>query len=377
MSEDLVLLAGGDIGPLFEPSEQFAELIADTLRSADVVVGQSERTYSSKGTKPDWRIGPGGTHSRLHPRQAGIFDAASVNVVSMASNHAMDWGAEALLDTVEMFEAKGKQVIGAGGDEQRARKPAIVEKDGKRVGILAYCSVLRDGQAASGERPGIAPLRARTAWIQDDYQPGSPPLIKTTAFAEDIAAMQADVAQLKQSVDCVVLTIHWGMRLVPKTVCDYQVEIAHAAIDAGADVIIGHHPHSIKAVEVYRGKPCFYSVGNLFANGAPRKPESFKEWGFLWFDVDPECTLPDSMYRLPGFCRMTMLAKVAIRPDGDVAVSFLPAYINRFGQPAVLDADDPKFTEVIEYAESMSNEVPHRFDIVDNEVVISAPSESE
>ena len=156
----VTLMSGGDVGPVYEPTEEFAELIAPVLGQADLRLGQCERTYSERGWVPQCASGPGGQHSRLHPRMASVWNAAGFDIVSLASNHAMDWGAEALLDTIELFRGMGKLVIGAGRDEEEARKPAIVERNGVKIAFLAYCSVLRDGQAAGQGLAGVGPARA-------------------------------------------------------------------------------------------------------------------------------------------------------------------------------------------------------------------------
>lgn len=90
----LTLMAGGDIGPVFEPTEQFAELIAPVLKTADLRLGQCERVYSERGTDPQFLYGPGGQHARQHPRMAAVWKAAGIDIVSMASNHSLDWGPE-------------------------------------------------------------------------------------------------------------------------------------------------------------------------------------------------------------------------------------------------------------------------------------------
>ena len=78
------------------------------------------------------------------------------------------------------------------------------------------------------------------------------------------------------------MSIHWGLRHVPKTICTYQSPVAHAAIDGGADLILGHHAHSIKAVEVYKGKVCFYSIGNFMTTGrAQRSIGSYRKWNVV------------------------------------------------------------------------------------------------
>lgn len=366
----LTLMSGGDIGPVYEPTEEFAELIAPVYRQADLRLGQCERTYSERGSPPQFANGPGGQHSRLHPRMTGVWDAAGIDIVSVASNHAMDWGPEALLDTIDLFRAKGKLVIGGGCDAEEARAPAIVERNGVTIAILAYCSVLRDGQAAGKGKAGVAPLRAHTHYAAEEFQPGTPPRVITIPYEEDVKAMEEDVRKAKQRADAVVVSIHWGLRLVPKTICTYQPPIAHAAIDAGADLILGHHAHSIKAVEVYKGKVCFYSVGNLMTTGAPKPDRSTFDWNLIWLPIDEECLPPRGRYFFPSHCRMTMVSKAVIGKRGVERVSFLPAYINPRAQPYVVTPEDPKFSEILKFTEWVSDQHPHKFRVEGGEVVI-------
>jgi poly-gamma-glutamate synthesis protein (capsule biosynthesis protein) len=366
----VTLMSGGDIGPVYEPTEEFAELIAPVLRQADLRLGQCERVYSERGHPPQFALGPGGQHSRLHPRMAGVWDAAGIDIVSIASNHAMDWGPEAMLDTVELFRSKGKLVIGGGRDEDEARRPAIVERNGVRIAILAYCSVLRDGQAAGKGKAGIAPLRAHTHYAAEEFQPGAPPTVITVPYEGDVAALREDIGKARRQADVVIVSIHWGLRLVPKTICTYQPPIARAAIDAGADLILGHHAHSIKAVEVYKGKVCFYSVGNLMTTGAPKHSPSTYDWNLVWLPIDEECLLPGGRYFFPSHCRMTMLPKVVMSRRGVEKVSFLPAYINRRAQPFVVAPDDPKFGEILKFTEWVSDQHAHKFRVEGNEVVV-------
>jgi len=371
--QTVTLMTGGDIGPVYEPTEEFAALIAPVLKQADVRLGQCERTYSERGWMPQYSTGPTGQHSRLHPKLAGVWDAAGIDIVSVASNHAMDWGPEAMLDTVEMFRGKGKQVIGGGKDGDEARKPAIVEKNGVKIAILAYCSVLRDGQAAAKGKAGIAPLRAHTHYAAEEFQPGTPPRVISIPYEEDVKAMQEDIRKAKQQADAVIVSIHWGLRLVPKTICTYQPPIAHAAIDAGADLILGHHAHSIKAIEVYKGKVCFYSIGNFMTTGAPKAVKSTYDWNLIWLPLDDECLAENGgRYFFPSHCRMTMVPKITIGKGGVERVAFLPAYINPRAQPYVVGPDDPKFGEILKFTEWVSDQHPHKFRVEGGEVVVEA-----
>ena len=110
----VTLMAGGDIGPVSGPTEKFAELITPVLRQADLRFGQCERTYSKRGWEPQYSYGPGGQLTRLDPGMAEVWKAANMDVISVASNHAMDWGVEAMLEGVDLVKAgKAPRLDGA------------------------------------------------------------------------------------------------------------------------------------------------------------------------------------------------------------------------------------------------------------------------
>src|SRR5829696_3771400 len=139
--DEITLMAVGDVGPIHEPMDKYGVLAKPILNTADLRFGQCERVYSERGYM---QVHSGGAHSRVKPGLASIFSDLNLDIVSLASNHAMDWGEEALLDTKALLEEKGIVVIGAGRNLEEARKPAILERNGLKIGFLAYCSVLRD-----------------------------------------------------------------------------------------------------------------------------------------------------------------------------------------------------------------------------------------
>jgi len=110
MTEAVVLLGCGDVGPIHEPVGHYSELVRETLQTADIRFAQVERVYYERG-----KLQPhGGAHGRLPPHMASLITDCGFNVVSLAGNHAMDWGAEPLLDTIELLRGMGIQTIGAG-----------------------------------------------------------------------------------------------------------------------------------------------------------------------------------------------------------------------------------------------------------------------
>lgn len=175
-AHEITLLGVGDIGPVHGPVGRYSELARPVLAAADLRFGQCERVYSTRGAL---QLHSGGAHSRLPPEMISVFSDCGMDVVSLAGNHAMDWGPEALLDTMDLFSKMGIKTVGAGIDLIEARRPAVIEKNGVKVAFLAYCSILNEGFAAETGRPGVAPLRVRTYHEATDYQAGVPPRVIT------------------------------------------------------------------------------------------------------------------------------------------------------------------------------------------------------
>ena len=363
--EGVVLLGCGDVGPVHEPLEAFGALARPTLAAADLRIAQCERVYSDRGSL---QVHAGGGHSRLPPHMAAVFSDCGFDVVSVASNHAMDWGAEALFDTIETLRGRGIQTVGAGRNLAEARQPVVVERHGVTVAILAYCSVLREGYAAGPNKPGVAPLRAHTYYEPQEYQAGMPPQVVTIPYEEDVAGMVEDIAAARQRANVVVLVIHWGLHFIPRTIADYQPTIAKAAFAAGADLILGHHAHVPKAIGVHAGKVCFYSLSNFIMSAPeselPRYTRTMQRYG-VSLDPDYPC-LPYG-----ADAKRTLIARAVLTTDGVQRVSFLPALIDKQLRPEPLEPGDPRFDEAVRYLEWASEGFDHRFTVEGDEVVVT------
>jgi hypothetical protein len=196
--------------------------------------------------------------------------------------------------------------------------------------------------------------------------------VVTWPYQDDLDAMVRDVKKLKSQVDVVAILIHWGIHHVPKTIAMYQPQIAHAAIDAGADIVFGSHPHILKGVEIYKGKTIFYSL-NMFAFDWPhRKPRygQMDDTALRYnFTRDPETP------NFP-FCRdarKTIVAKCTIRDKEIQKVTFLPAYINEESQPEILQKGNKMFDSIVDYMREITEhqKLNAKFDVEDDEVVVS------
>lgn len=368
-----VLLAVGDIAPDRPDPRECFDLVRDQLRGADVVFGQLETSITERGSRL-----PQARHAvRGGPAIAPALKDAGFTVMSMAGNHCMDWGLDGFFDTIDNLRAADIGVVGAGADIAQARAPLIAQTPGGTVAFLAYSSILPMAYWAEERRPGCAPMRAHTIYEQIEHdQPGTPARIHTYPHRGDLAALQHDIAAAKAKADVVVVSLHWGIHFVPAVLADYQRDVARAAIDAGADMILGGHAHILKGVELYRGKPVFYSLCNfatdLRMDEAHANSKSFKEIQTLSSNWIPDF---DSLYNFPADSRMTMVVKAVIE-DGVVrSTRLLPAFVNRNAQPEILTRDDPRFDQVVDYLQRMSDQVGLgvRFEAVGNEVqVVSA-----
>ena len=206
-------------------------------------------------------------------------------------------------------------------------------------------------------------------------EPGCPARIFTYPNDEDMDAMLEDIRKAKSAADVVVLSLHWGLHFVRAKLATYQKPVAHSAIDAGADMIIGTHPHLLKGIEVYKGKVIFYSLGNFaldsgwraWPNLTPGQRELMKEYDWV---IEPAWA---NTYPHPPASRKTMAVKCIIADKKIESVSFLPAMINIEAKPRILPHEDEGFNEVVKYVTEITEEagLNAHYKVEGNEVAIS------
>jgi poly-gamma-glutamate synthesis protein (capsule biosynthesis protein) len=383
MTGPLTLLAVGDVIVNRErPESLFGDgpgSVAEILRSGDITFGNCETPYA----EPElWARAPNARFALgSHPANStALRRSAGFDVMSFANNHHLDQGERAFLRTIDLLESEGIRVCGAGANIHEARKPAIIEHKGTRVGFLAYVSVVPAGYEAAESKPGGAPLRALTYYEQDDYQPGTPPHIHTFANQDDLSSMISDIQKLRADVDVVVFTAHWGVHWIRAVIADYEREVARAAIDAGADIVLGHHSHILKGIDFYKGRAIFHSLGN-FALDLPRLDQSPQTTpGMLkLFKKYPQVRFDPSYPSYPVYdARMTMIVKVSIDPDQGriIRCAFRPCYVLSNSVPIPLDPGDERFDEVVTYVTEITAEAEFNTDlaVVGNEVEVTAKS---
>jgi poly-gamma-glutamate synthesis protein (capsule biosynthesis protein) len=206
---------------------------------------------------------------------------AGVEVASLGNNHSYDFGAEALVDSVENLRAADIVPVGAGRDDREALAPALFELKGWTVAVVGIDQVV-DPYPEAVAGPG---------------KPG-------TAAGHDTDAMIRAIRQAKRQADIVIVTIHWGVELDTQPRAE-QVALGHDFVDAGADVIFGHHSHRLQPMDHHNGRPIFWGLGN-----------------FVWPNFSAEGS-------------RTAVAQVTVRPNGSVKGKLLPAFIESPGHPVL------------------------------------------
>ncbi|HBT48119.1 MAG TPA: hypothetical protein DEA73_09655 [Peptococcaceae bacterium] len=210
------------------------------LRSADLTFGNLESPLSDTG-KP---IPGKGIWFRARPEALQVLQQGGFDVLNIANNHILDYDTPAFRQTMALLEGAGIHYCGGGENIQEARRPVILEEKGLRLGFLGYSDMAdifwsydypRSFKATT-ERPGTAPL--------------------------EIETMCQDVELLKARTDTTVVSLHWGTEYQRRPSSE-QRQIAHRLVEAGADIILGHHPHVFQGIEVYKGSIILYSLGNF------------------------------------------------------------------------------------------------------------------
>jgi len=232
-----------------------SEELVEEMNNADIFMLNNEFAYSTRGS----RIKEKSYTFRAHPKRVEILKEMGVDIVSLANNHALDYGMDALLDTFTTLEEAGIDYVGAGRNMERAKAPVYYTIGDTTIAFVAASRVVY-----------------AMDWYATDDRPG---MIGTY----DPALFVTSIKEAKENSDYVVAYVHWGVERVHEPV-KYQKDLAKIYIDAGADAVIGCHPHVMQGIEFYKGKPIAYSLGNYWFNSSKR------ESGLLKIYLNPDGT---------------------------------------------------------------------------------------
>ncbi len=274
----------------------------EVIEEGDFFMANQEFPFSNRGEKVlDKQF-----TFRLPPERVSLLQEMGIDGVTLANNHALDFGREALLDTCETLDQAGIRHTGAGADLELARKPVIIGQKGKQAAVIGATRVIPSSDwAAGGKSPGML-------------------------AAYDMAVLLEEIGKQRQENDFVVVYIHWGIEK-EEWPQEYQRRMARQMIDAGADLVVGAHPHVLQGIEYHNGKPIVYSLGNfVFGSSIPRTALLQVDWdgaGEPVLRLIPGTSgagytrmLADEADRQEFFSHMESISYgVAIEADGTVA----------------------------------------------------------
>jgi poly-gamma-glutamate capsule biosynthesis protein CapA/YwtB (metallophosphatase superfamily) len=317
---ETILVAVGDVViSRTTPGEAFARVL-DELKAGAFSCCNFEVPLSNKGM-PQY-----GKFETLHaaPEMIEGFVHGGFRVVSLANNHSMDYGPEALLDTIALIDSCGILHAGAGRNLEEARRPVFFEAGGMRFAFVSFATEAFPGYGAHSQKPGIAVIRRDPLYGPSCVNP------------DDVQMMKEVIRGAKKEADLVVAAFHWGLSQ-SRSLTRSQLTLGRAAVDAGAKLVVGHHPHVLQAAEVYKRSLILYSLGNFV------------------FDLTPEFLAPTT--------RDTVLVKVKLSGKALKEAIFMPAWINEGGQPEILEEKDDKNREIISLFRDLSAARKTKLDI--------------
>jgi poly-gamma-glutamate capsule biosynthesis protein CapA/YwtB (metallophosphatase superfamily) len=251
------IMLGRNVGKRLEANPEGFEyafkLVKNILTKGDIVFANFEApaTLSEKGLDKRYKI-----VLKCKPVAVETIKNAGFNLVSIANNHILDYYDTGLIDTIKLLDANGIKHSGAGNNLAEARKPAIIEIDGTVFGLISFTDMAYTYSGSPNLNIKAAENRAGVV-------------------AREYETIKQDILAIKDSVDILAVSLHWGVE-ESFTITPEQIEFAHKLLDDGADIILGHHPHQFQGIEIYKGKPIFYSLGNfIFDQNDPENMESF------------------------------------------------------------------------------------------------------
>jgi poly-gamma-glutamate capsule biosynthesis protein CapA/YwtB (metallophosphatase superfamily) len=326
---------------LGEPDPDFFfERARDTLRARDLVIGHIEVPHTRRGRELQFDV----PAIPSDPDHLAALSRAGFHLATLAGNHIYDYGLEGIADTVSGLAAVGVETCGAGVDLERARRPARLERHGVQVCVLSYNCVGPRESWASEDKPGCAYVRVLGKDGRENPGPGVPDLLDAYAQPESLRAMQDDIGRLKAEGVCVIVALHKGIVHTPARLAGYERPLAHAAAEAGASLVVGHHAHILRGIEVAGDCPIFHGLGNFVTvtqalnvdNAHPgRRAWALKRRELFGFTPDPSYLNypfhPESKHALIADCR--------VESRGRIRGGFLPCWIQPSGQPEIVGRD--------------------------------------
>lgn len=299
------------------PAEAFTH-VRDQFNDADLIVGNHEGPLSQSGQQRLFY--PWLSIINSTPEMVEGLEAAGFDILSLANNQSMNYGLEGLMDSIELLENRGINVTGAGEDKMTAEAPTVRTVNGTSVAVIGIEATRWDwgDTQALSDQPGLNQLQI-SSWYPSPH-----------VSRRGLQKLRDTVAAAKDTYDIVLLLPHFGVT-GGHELAAHQRAIAHAAVEAGADAVIGAHSHTLQAVEVYESTPIFYSLGNFLFDKSGH-------WGVNWMQSE------------------TAIVELTLTDEGLEAAKLHPALYDTGSRnkPRILEHSEPEYGDIVELLSELS-----------------------
>lgn len=319
--------------------------IAPALLAADLAIGHLEVPHTTHVAQAGDDVPAPGAD----PNHLAALARAGIDVVTLAGNHIADLGAVGIADTIRGLTDAGIAYTGAGATLAEACEPAIVSRNGKRVAVLSYNCVGPESAWAGPSRAGCSYIRVEAA----DGGPIRPSAALERIDPASLSDLADDIKAAKARADRVVVAFHKGIVHTRAKLAPYERPLAHAAVEAGCDVVIGHHAHIVRGIEFHRGVPIFHGLGNgcvvtraLSADQASPERAAWARKRKELFGFEP-----DPAYELAPFhpeAINALLGRLQIDASGAIRVGFIPVHVDAPGRPRIAPDAAPRIANYVQ-----------------------------
>jgi len=355
-SGDLLVLLAGDLVLDVEDPDHWLAGIAPAVRAADLAIGHLEVPHTHRGAELAGDV----PAPAARPEHLDALARAGFAAVSLAGNHIADCGPHGIADTIARLDALGIAHSGAGPTLDAARRPAWLDRAGKRIALLSYNCVGPESGWATSDRAGCNYLRIDTG----DGGAVTPTATLTGVAKDALEQLHEDIAAARAASDLVIVALHKGIVHTPAVLAPYERPLAAAALEAGADVVVGHHAHILRGIERRDGRPVFHGLGNACVVTRALDPGQDHPARAAWakrrrelfgFEPDPRYPLapfhPEAVHGILGIAIVhadrrlsTGVVPIFSEPPGrpvcvrDDRADAVMAYLDRIGADAGLPA---------------------------------------
>lgn len=345
---DVVILFAGDLVLDVPDADHWLSGIAPAVRGADLAIGHLEVPHTRRGAELQGDVPAPGAP----PENLDALRRAGFHAVTLAGNHIADCGAEGIADTIERLDQLGIAHCGAGENLGKARAPLFLTRAGRQIALLSYNCVGPEAAWADSQRAGCNYLRVRTS----DGSPIAPaaPLVEVTP--EAVQQLTDDIRAARQRAGLVIVALHKGIVHTPARLAPYEKPLAEMALAAGADIVVGHHAHIIRGIELCEGRPVFHGLGNGCVVTHALSPAQDHPARAAWarrrrelfgFEPDPRYELapfhPEAVHALLGIVRW--------HGDGHLSAGIVPVHVEPPGRPVCVTGE--RADAVIAYLEQI------------------------